>query len=239
MPDPGQESTEVAEALNRLSAAMEKLQARYDVTERANRRLRIAVVIVLIFLGGMMYQALSPIADRLGTLPQVISQMLPGLKSTTLDPETAAAERQRLMEALSPEERARIEAFEEDQQWVSDYIAATEGFDPGATIALFLSQMAQSVKVMPDLYAEVRSMNNAVISMTEELRTINSEMSTMNDKMSSIPVLATEVQGMHAQMTALPVLATDVKGMHFYMSIMARDLDSTMGEAGRMMPWNW
>ena len=40
-------------------------------------------------------------------------------------------------------------------------------------------------------------------------------------------------------MTSLPVLASDVKDMHFYMSIMAKDLDSTMGEAGRMMPWNW
>ncbi len=117
-------------------------------------------------------------------------------------------------------------------QWVSDYIAVTDSFDPGATIALFLSNMAESIEVMPDLYAEVRS-------MTEEMRSMNDEMQTMNGKMSAIPVLATEVRGMHAQMTALPVLASDVKSMHFYMSIMAKDLDSTMGEAGRMMPWSW
>lgn len=224
--------SEVADALNRLSTAMEQLQARYDSSERANRRVRIALIVVLVLLGGATYKALSPIADQLGTLPQMISQVLPGLKTTTLDPDAAAAERQRLMESLSSEERARVETFEEDQQWVSDYIAASEGFDPGATIALFLSQMAESVKVMPDVLAEVRS-------MTDEVHSMNNEMHTMNDKMNALPVLASEVQGMHAQMGALPVLATEIKGMHFYMSVMARDMDSTMGEAGRMVPWNW
>ena len=224
--------SEVADALNRLSTAMEQLQARYDSSERANRRVRISLIVVLVLLGGATYKALSPIADQLGTLPQMISQVLPGLKTTTLDPDAAAAERQRLMESLSSEERARVETFEEDQQWVSDYIAASEGFDPGATIALFLSQMAESVKVMPDVLAEVRS-------MTDEVHSMNNEMHTMNDKMNALPVLASEVQGMHAQMGALPVLATEIKGMHFYMSVMARDMDSTMGEARRMVPWNW
>jgi hypothetical protein len=225
MPTSNEDPSQVADALNRLSAAMEQLQVRYDATERTNRRVRIGLIVVLVILGGAVYRALSPIADQLSTLPQIISQALPGFKTESLDPETSAAERQRLMDALSPEERDRIETFEAQQQWVSDYIAVTEGFDPGASIALFLSNMARSVEVIPDLYAEVRAMND--------------EMRTMNGKMSSIPVLAAEIQGMHAQMSALPVLATDVKGMHFYMSIMARDLDSTMGEAGRMMPWNW
>ena len=226
------ESTQVAEALDRLSAAMETLQSRYDATQRAHRQLRIALVVALIFLAGATYKALSPLAAQLGALPQIISQALPGSRKTTLNPDEAAAKRQRLMQALSPEKRAQIEAFEKDRQWISDYIAATRNFDPGATIALFLSNMADSVAVMPDLYTELRS-------ITKEVRVMNSEMHTMNNKMSSIPVLATEVQGMHAQMTSLPVLATDVKGMHFYMSIMAKDLDSTMGEAGRMMPWTW
>ena len=136
------------------------------------------------------------------------------------------------MAALTPEERARIKAFEEEQQWVSDYIAASQNFDPGATIALFLSDMAESVKVMPHLYNEVRS-------LTDEIRVMNREMLTMNEKMNALPVLSADIRGMRSQMNSLPVLASEVKGMHFYMSIIARDLDSTMGEAGCMMPWNW
>ena len=229
---PNQEAAQVADALNRLSGAMEQFAARYDATERANRRVRVAVILVLIFLGGVMYKTLAPVAEQLGALPQIVSQALPALRPVKLDPEAAAAERRRLMEVLPPEQRARIEIFEREQQWVSDYIAATEGFDPGATIALFLSNMAESVEAMPEMSA-------AVSSMTDHVRVMNQELQIMNKKMSSIPVLAAEVKGMHTQMTALPVLATDVKGMHFFMSVMAKDLDSTMGEAGRMMPWNW
>ena len=232
MSDSNEDASQVAAALHRLSAAMEQLQARYDAAERANRRVRIAMLVVLLLLGAALYRTLVPVADQFAKLPQIISQALPVLRPAKLDPEIAAAERQRLMEALSPEQRARIEIFERDQQWVSDYIAASEGFDPGATIALFLSNMAGSVAVMPDLHAEVRT-------MSDEVRSMNNEMRTMNGKMSSIPVLAAEVQGMNGKMSALPVLANDVKGMHFYMSTMARDVDSTMGEAGRMMPWNW
>jgi hypothetical protein len=232
MPTMNDDNAQVADALNRLSNAMEQLQARYDATERSNRRVRIAFIIVLVLFGGAMYKAITPIGEQLGTLPAMISQIVPRLKTATLDPDEAAAERQRLMAELSPERRALVERFEENQKWVSDYIAASQDFDPGATIALFLSDMASSVKVMPDLYHEVRS-------MTEEVRVMNGELQAMNEKMNALPVLSADVQGMHTQMSALPVLATEVKGMHFYMSIMARGMDSTMGEAGRMMPWNW
>jgi hypothetical protein len=232
MPTSNDELTQVADALNRLSTAMEQLQARHDAAERSNRRVRIVLIVTLLLLGGVMYKALSPIADQLGMLPKMVSQLVPRLKTATLDPDELAAERQRLMAALTPEKRARIEAFEEQQQWVSDYIAASQSFDPGATIALFLSDMAESVKVMPHLYNEVRS-------MTDEVRVMNSEMHVMNEKMNALPVLSADIRGMHTQMKVLPLLATDIKGMHFYMSIMAKDLDSTMGEAGRMLPWNW
>lgn len=232
MPTMTDDNARVADALNRFSNAMEQLQSRYDAIERSNRRMRTAFIIVLVLFGSAMYKAISPIAEQLGAFPQMVSQLVPRFRTATLDPYEAAAERQRLMEALSPERRALVQRFEENQKWVSDYIAASQDFDPGATIALFLSDMASSVKVMPDLYHEVRS-------MTEEVRVMNGEMQAMNEKMNALPVLSADVQGMHTQMSALPVLATEVKGMHFYMSIMARGMDSTMGEAGRMMPWNW
>ena len=232
MPTPNQDPSEVAEALNRLSASMEHLQTRYEASERANRRVRIALIITFLLLGGAMYKAIQPIAQQMNALPEILRQALPGLKKVTLDPETAAAKKQRLMESLPPETRAEVEEFEEKQKWVSDYISSSQDFDPGATIALFLSDMATSIQVMPELHKDVRVMTNQVRDMNNEIR-------IMNEKMSSIPILATEVRGINEQMRALPVLATDVKGMHFYMSIMAKDLDATMGEAGRMMPWNW
>ena len=230
MPTSNNESSQVAEALDRLSAAMEALQIRYDATERAHRRRRIALMVVLIILAGVTYKTLSPVVEQLSSLPKLISQALPGSRAADLNPDAAKVERQRLMQMLSPEERARIEVFEKERQWISDYIAVTDHFNAGATIALFLSNMSESMKVMPGMHAEVRS-------MAEEVRKMNGEMHSMNDKMNSIPVLATEIQGMRALMTPLPGMAADIKGMHFYMSSMAWDLDSSIGKAGRMLPW--
>jgi hypothetical protein len=229
MPTSNNESSQVAEALDRLSTAMETLQVRYDAAERAHRQVRIALVVVLLFLAGASYKVISPIAGQFGALTEMLSHALPGLKKP-LDRKDAMAERKRLLQELSPEKRASIEAFQKHQQWIADYIAATEDFNPAATIALFLSSMSDSVKVMPDLYNELRF-------MTEEVRMMNKEVRIMNGKMSYIPVLATEIQGMNTKMTALPAMAGDVKGMHFYMSTMAKDLDSSMGKAGRIMPW--
>ena len=229
MPTSNQEPSQVAEALDRLSVAMEQLQVRYDASQRASRRIQVALVVVLIFLGWLAYHTLSPVADIVTQIPEIIPRLKPPSSQVV---EAAAEERQRLMASLPPDRRAQIELFEQQQKWVSDYLAANPDFNTGAAVALFLSQMSQSVQVMPELYAEVRS-------MTEEVRSMNNEMHTMNDKMSALPVLAADIQMMRTQMEALPVLATEVRGMHFYMSLMAKDMDSTMGEAGRMMPWNW
>jgi hypothetical protein len=221
MPTSNQEPTQVVDVLNRLSLAMEQLQDRYDAAQRANRRARIALVVVLILLGGAVYHVFSPVAELAIQIPQLIPQ----LRKAALDHEDAAAERQRLLEMLPPDQQAEIKLLEEKERWLSSYLDAYPDFNAGAAVSLFLSQMSKSMKVMPGMYDEVRS-------MTAEVR-------SMNEKMNALPILATSTQGMHAQMNALPVLATEVKGMHFYMSLIAKDLDSTMGEAGRMMPWNW
>ena len=68
---------------------------------------------------------------------------------------------------------------------------------------------------------------------------MNNELRIMIGKMDALPVLESDVKGMNHHMNALPVLVTEVKAMNFHMSIMSRGMDSTMGEAGRMMPWNW
>jgi len=220
-----EEQTQIADAMNNLAAAMERLQNRYDAAQRANRRARVALFFAsLIILGGAGYWALTPVARMIYALaPQTLAQ---------LDPEAAEEERKRLKELLSPEERAQIEEIEVQVKWVSDYLKVFTGFDAGASITLFLAQMSSSVQVMPAMYAEVRSMK-------QEIETINEEMSLMNAKMSSLPVMARDVQGMNAKLDALPILATDVKGMHAQMGVMAAGMDSTMGRAGRMMPWNW
>ncbi len=228
MPDPDQQPAEVTEALNRLSLAMEQLQGSYARSQRANLRLRVAMVLVLFLLAGAAYHVTMPVLELTAQIPQLIPQ----LKKASLDPEEARVERQRLMEKLTPEQQEQVLRFEEDLEWLSKYLDVYPEFSAGAAVSLFLSNMSGSIKVMPDLYDQVQI-------MTAEVQAMNDELHTMNGKMDALPVLAGDVKGMNHQMNALPILATEVKAMNFHMSIMSRGMDSTMGEAGRMMPWNW
>jgi prefoldin subunit 5 len=217
--------SEVANALNRVASAVERLSAENAAVHRANRRLRLGLVIALVcLLGGVGYMAFAPLA-------QLFDEVLQP-KLAAVDPERAAAERQRLLAMLPQDRQARIVSFEQHMDWVRRYLNASADFDAGAAVTYFLADMGSSVSVMPAMYAEVRSMN-------EEIRRIDGEIQAMNTKMQALPVLTTEVQAMNAKMGALPMMANDVQGMHAQISIMAAGMDSTMGRAGRMFPFSW
>lgn len=57
--------------------------------------------------------------------------------------------------------------------------------------------------------------------------------------MESVPKMHAEMQVMNGKMNALPFMANEVAGMNAKMGVVAADMDSTMGRAGRMMPWGW
>jgi prefoldin subunit 5 len=227
--------TETIKALSRLAAAMEQLPARYDAVQRRKRRLRVALVILTLSLvGGAAYVAFVSVSHLLGQVSPVVQQLrhqFPKPKLAAVNPERAAAERQRLLASLTKDQRKKVAEFEQHMHWVREYISTSPDFDPGAMIVYFLAEMANSVAVMPEMYAEVRAMK-------DEIRNVDAEMQSMNAKMQALPVLMTDVKAMNGKMTALPVMATDVQGMHALMSVMARGVDSTMGRMGRMFPFS-
>jgi hypothetical protein len=112
-----------------------------------------------------------------------------------------APTREQLAATLPSAERARLEQFERKVAWVSQYMRSSPQFDAGATIALFLGDMAKA--------------------------------------MESVPLMQAEMQAMNAKMNALPFMANEVAGMNAKMGVITADMDSTMGRAGRMMPWGW
>ena len=200
MPNSTEEQAQIASALDKLATAVEQMQYRYDAAQRANRRVGVALFLAtVVILGGVGYSLMAPVAT-------LASALAPRTLAVT-DPEAAAAERMRLKEQLSPEARAEIEGFEAEVKWVNDYLKVFADFDAGAAITLFLGQMASSVKVMPAMHAEVRSMK-------QEMQSLNAQILSMNGKMDALPVLAHDVQGMNGKMNALPALAVEVQGIH-------------------------
>lgn len=61
----------------------------------------------------------------------------------------------------------------------------------------------------------------------------------MARSVEAVPEMRKEMEIMNAKMNALPAMAVEVQGINGKMGIMAAGMDSTMGRAGRMMPWNW
>lgn len=223
MPTQSEEQSQIANALNNLAAAMEQMQFRYEAAQRANRRMRVALFFTtLIILGGVGYWVLSPVVT-------ITSAFAPRTMAS-LDPKVLEEEQIRLKQQLSPEERDQIEEFEAQIKWVYDYLQVFSDFDAGAAITLFLGQISSSAKVMPAMYTEIRSMK-------QEMQSINGQMLSMNEKMDALPVLAHDVHGLNTKMEALPVLTTEVQGIHRQVFFMSKDIDNSMGKAGRMMPW--
>lgn len=225
MSDSSQQPSDVAEALHDLSKTIVSLQAGYAKIERTNRLLRLGLIGVLLLLVVGLYvgiqQAISPMSH-------VLAQIANRLNVST-DPEADELHRQQLIEGLTPEQRVHVERFEQQHKWIADYIQANPEFNAGAAIAVFLSDMTNSVRVMPDMLTEIREMKR-------EVKVMSAEVQTMDDQMKSIPVISAELQTMNQMMQ---VLTNDVHGMHLQMYQMSEDIDSTMGEAGRMMPWQW
>jgi hypothetical protein len=64
-------------------------------------------------------------------------------------------------------------------------------------------------------------------------------LSQMAQDMGSVPKMHAEMQVMNGKMNALPVLANEVMAINAKLGVIAANMDSTMGRAGRMMPWGW
>jgi energy-converting hydrogenase Eha subunit F len=218
MPTTSEEQSQIADALLRVAAAIEQMQTRHDAAQRADRRVRVGFFIAtLVILCGMAYLTLSPV-------DQLLTRVFPPKLAST-DPEAAAVRRTEMLAALPDEERLKLQRFEQRLGWVTRYLDVSPEFNAGAAVAHVLADMSRSMDVIPDMATQMVAMNQ--------------EMRGMSAKLDALPGMARDVQGMNEKMNALPVLATEVQGMHVQMSVMASGVDSTMGRAGRMMPWNW
>jgi hypothetical protein len=63
-------------------------------------------------------------------------------------------------------------------------------------------------------------------------------LSRMAESMEAMPGMYDEMRIMNRRMDAMPVMAGEMREMNAKMGAMASGIDSTMGRAGRAMPWS-
>ncbi|WPL18229.1 hypothetical protein Thiowin_03290 [Thiorhodovibrio winogradskyi] len=208
MPNSIEDPAQTTAAIKALSAALQGFEARYQASQRSERRLRIGLFLsTILLLGSLALIARTAATDFFARVaPPRVAQA---------DPVAAKARRDRLLMHLSAQERARLEEFETQIRLIREYVEVSPEFDTGATVALMLSNMNRSIDIMPELHT-------VVAQMAADMRTMTHQMVSIEQKMNALPVLATDVQGMRDQL-----------------GVMAAGVDSTMGRAGRIMPWPW
>ena len=150
MANTSEDLTETLQAMSRLAAAMEQLPARYDAVQRANRRLRIALVIFtlilvrtyaadnLILVGGAGYITFASVAQLLGQLSTMAQRLGHASKRNlaAISQQQAEAERKRLLDTLPNDRREKIAAFQQHLHWIRQYLNTSRcrphrGLPPG------------------------------------------------------------------------------------------------------------
>jgi hypothetical protein len=59
----------------------------------------------------------------------------------------------------------------------------------------------------------------------------------MSQSMDTMPAMEQQMRTMSAQMSALPAIVAELNQINAKMTVITGTMDSTMGRAGRMMPW--
>jgi hypothetical protein len=131
------------------------------------------------------------------------------LQTENLDPESRATMREELIKGLPDEKRQRLDRFEQEVKWVSQYMQTWDKGMEGAVVALMLYKMSNSMESVPQMY---------------------DQMKVMNSLMTAMPAMATEMQRMNANMSVITAnMGVMTQNMD---STMGR-----MGRSMPWMPW--
>jgi hypothetical protein len=192
---------QMSQAVRELSHAL--VQANTDL-QRAMRRQRWLVLGVVFLCAFAIYLPKEP---RASAFAPATTQST--LQTVQLDPQSREALRTALLEQLPEGQRKRLEAFEQQVKWVSQYMQTWDKGMEGAIVALMLYEIGHSMESVPDM---------------------NEQMKVMNSLMNAMPVMATEMQRMNANMSVITAnMGVMTQNMD---STMGR-----MGRSMPWMPW--
>lgn len=196
-----QQLNEMHQTVTELARTLAQAEARH---ERAMRRQRWLFLLFAMLFFLVFYMMKEPGARVFAQTPaQLPSQ------TQNLDPESRAAVRDELMKALPDEKRQRLDRFEQEVKWVSQYMQTWDKGMEGAVVALMLYKMSNSMESVPQMFEQMK---------------------TMNALMTAMPLMATEMQRMNANMSAITAnMGVMTRNMD---STMGR-----MGRSMPWMPW--
>jgi hypothetical protein len=201
MQTPNEQLNEMHQTVRQLAQTFAQTEARH---ESAMRRQRWLFLLVAMLFALAFYMTKEPSATAFAQVPE---QLTP--QTVKLDLQTRAAMREELIKQLPEEKRQRLNKFEQEVKWVSQYMQTWDKGMEGAVVALMLYNMGNSMESVPRMHEQMK---------------------VMNSLMNAMPVMATEMQRMNANMS---VITANMGVMtHNMDSTMGR-----MGRSLPWMPW--
>jgi hypothetical protein len=130
---------------------------------------------------------------------------------------------------------------------LQDALAQGHGQGPMGNPAELAARRAELVAMLPaDKQKELLAFEREVEWLTRYMQTWDPGMAgavvgimlfRMAGSMDTMPSMEQQMRTMSAQMGALPAIVAELAQINAKMHVITATMDSTMGRAGRMMPW--
>ena len=164
--------TEMHQTVQQLLRKLELTEARH---ERASRRYR------LLWLG-IMALVVAVLSMSIGSGPTALAQTEPQQGMSAAQLQSSMAKRKALIAQLPEEKRQKMEEFQQQVDWINQYMQTWDEEQAGAVVALMLSRIGDNMNAVPKMHQEMK---------------------TMNSLMKSMPIVAIEMQRMSASMSLI------------------------------------
>ncbi len=177
-----QQLNEMHRTVQQLVQTFAQTEARH---ERAMRRQRWFFLLVAVPLVLAFYMTKEPSATVFAQAP--VQFPPPTVQTANLDPETRATMREELIKGLPDDKRQKLHRFEQEVNWVSQYMQTWDKGMEGAVVALMLYTMSNNMESVPQMHDQMKVMNSlmtAMPMMATEMQRMNANISVMSANMS-------------------------------------------------------
>jgi len=164
--------TEMHQTVHQLTKMLELTETRHERAIHHHRMLWLGSIALVV---AVLYMAV-------GSGPTAVAQTDPQQEMIAAQHQSSAAKRKALIAQLPEEQRQEVEEFQQQVEWVSQYMQTWDEEQAGAVVALMLSRIAGSMDAVPEMHHEMKAMNSL---------------------MKSMPIVAVEMQRMNANMSLI------------------------------------
>ena len=168
---------ELQSTVQELARILAQTEARHA---RTMRHYRLLWPVMATFFIAILYQ--GGVSGPTAFAQSDPKQGMPAAQQESQTSAAILAKRAALLAQLPEEQQRELEEFQQQVEWVSQYMQTWDESQAGAIVALMLSRIGDNMDAVPRMHEE---------------------MQVMNSLMHSMPIVATEMQRMNASISVI------------------------------------